>query len=551
MRFIFILIFLAFNSYINNTYGESITIEAEDCTLSGTLTIEKTTSGYSGTGYVSRFENSTDFLTTSVEIDTEGPYNVYIGYAAPYGEKKNYVSINGNSTEVNFPVSYSFKEASVGKINFQKGANEIKISSSWGWILVDYIRIEPNTDPEVTFNISGNLVTPNASNETYALYQFLQDNFGKKIISGVMTLNSLDEATWLKETFNKEPALLGIDFMHCNRGYTWYNNEAPVNDAKLWYSKNGIPAMMWHWRDPSRITEEFYTSNTSFDVSKINDPNSAEYTAMLNDIDFIAGELLKLKNQNVPILWRPLHEASGTWFWWGAKGPEPAKVLWKLMFDRLTTYHKLDNLIWVWTTDSNSDNMDWYPGDEYVDILGVDIYAETGDYSSQVLMFEKIKSDFQGKKIISLSENGVIPDPDNLDNDNAGWSYFMPWYGDFVRDGFSNPISHWQKVLNHEYVITLDEMPDLSTYSSTNSFIRTLKESNFKVCVNQNQLNITTKNIENKYDVYLYSIGGKLCVEQLNNTANSVIDLACLQTGIYITKVITNDKQESFKIIKH
>jgi hypothetical protein len=182
------------------------------------------------------------------------------------------------------------------------------------------------------------------------------------------------------------------------------------------------------------------------------------------DIDIVAGYLKQLDNEKIPVLFRPLHEASGGWFWWGAKGPGPCKTLWRLMYDRLVNYHKLKNLIWVWTTDAAADNLDWYPGDEYVDILGADIYASNGDFSSQILTYNAIKDKFQGKKLITLSENGPVPDPDLLVADRAFWSWFMPGWGFFFRDGIVNPLSHWQKVMNHGYVITLDEMPDLKNY---------------------------------------------------------------------------------------
>jgi hypothetical protein len=139
-------------------------------------------------------------------------------------------------------------------------------------------------------------------------------------------------------------------------------------------------------------------------------------------------------------------------------------MLWRLMFDRLVNRHGLKNLIWVWTTDAGSGNLDWYPGDEYVDILGADIYASDGDFSSQVLTYNAIREKFGGRKLITLSENGPVPDPDRLVEDRAHWSWFMPWYGDFIRDGVINPLSHWQKVMTHDYVVTLDEMPDLKNY---------------------------------------------------------------------------------------
>ena len=156
-----------------------------------------------------------------------------------------------------------------------------------------------------------------------------------------------------------------------------------------------------------------------------------------------------------------VRRAGGGWFWWGAKGPEPCKALWRLMFDRLVNYHGLKNLIWVWTTDAAANNLDWYPGDEYVDILGADIYAADGDFSSQVLTYNSIREKFGGTKMITLSENGPVPDPDNLVADRAHWSWFMPWNGDFTRSASHNGSTWWHSFLSNTYVITRDKMPNL------------------------------------------------------------------------------------------
>jgi mannan endo-1,4-beta-mannosidase len=314
------------------------------------------------------------------------------------------------------------------------------------------------------FNINPTLVTPNASKEAVALYNFLRDNYGKKILSGVMTLNSFDETDWLKANTGKEPAIIGLDFMHCNRGYSWYDNKQPIKDAKTYWDRNGIPVMVWHWRDPSRATEEFYTKNagrpsgTSFDVTKINDPASPEYAAMISDIDFVAGLLKELHTQNVPVIWRPLHEAAGGWFWWGAKGSDACKKLYQVMYDRMVNFHGLKNLIWVWTREPNDNS--WYPGDNVVDIVGRDIY-KTGDHSSQLTEFNTMNSLYGTKKMVTLSEVGSMPDADNLVGDQAAWSWFMPWYGSYTRDAANNSLDLWKKMFAHSYVITLDEMPSL------------------------------------------------------------------------------------------
>ena len=94
---------------------------------------------------------------------------------------------------------------------------------------------------------------------------------------------------------------------------------------------------------------------------------------MIRDIDAIAVELTKLRDAHVPVLWRPLHEAEGGWFWWGAQGPKNYVRLYRLLYDRLTKVHKLDNLIWVYTSGGKPE---WYPGDDVVDIIGADAYPD-------------------------------------------------------------------------------------------------------------------------------------------------------------------------------
>lgn len=322
----------------------------------------------------------------------------------------------------------------------------------------------PATTPANSFNINATLVTANPTFEANALYQFLRNNYGKKLISGVMTLNSFDETDWLLKNTGKQPAIVGLDFMHCNRGYTWYNNNQPANDAKTWWAKNGIPILVWHWRDPSRTTESFYVKNTTdhtdgttFDVTKINDPTSAEYKAMLSDIDFVASQLKTLQDNKVPVLFRPLHEAAGGWFWWGKNGPA-CKKLYQVMYDRMVNYHGLKNIIWVWTREPNDDA--FYPGDEYVDIVGRDIYKD-GDHTSQLAEFTALNTLYSSKKMITLSETGSFPDPDNLIKDKAYWSWFMPWYGNYTESSTYNSLDLWKKTFASDYVITLDEMPSL------------------------------------------------------------------------------------------
>lgn len=432
--------------------------EAENATLSGGAT-KQSSPGRSGGQYVAQNEGT---LTWDVSITTEGFYTIILNAAAPNGNKINTFSIGDNTIDFSSAGSEFTSTTLVSTLRLHAGIHTVKILKSWGYINIDYIEFQ-RVGSDSRFAINEHLVTPEPIENAVRLYQFLRDNYGHKIISGVMTLNSFDETTWLKINTGREPALVGLDFMHSGREYDWYNDKQPVDDAKAYYERNGIPAICWHWRDPSRATEEFYTAKTSFDVSKIFESASPEYQAMMADIDYISGLLKELQTSNVPVIWRPLHEAAGGWFWWGAKGAAPCKKLFQVMYDRMVNYHGLKNLIWVWTREPN--DSEWYPGDAYVDIVGRDLYKD-GVHSSHVLEWSNMNELYGKKKLITLSECGSFPDPDHLSANGAAWSWFMPWYGSFVRDAKYNSLDLWKKTMNHEYVITLDEMPDLTTYEA-------------------------------------------------------------------------------------
>ncbi len=449
-----LLIFLF--CFLSNSLSAQI-FEAENATLAEGA-VKVANSAASGGFHVAQNGGN---LALNVALSEEGFYNIYISASAPGGDKINNFSINGLNVDFGFSQNQNFVvKKVVSSFKLKAGNHVVKIFRSWGYINIDFIKFE-KVDDWNRFNIDKTPVTPNPTPNTLRLYQFLYDNYGKKIISGAMTLKSMEDINWLKSNTGKEPGLLGVDFMHCGRNYTWYNDEEPIIDARNYYNRNGIPAFCWHWRDPLRKTEAFYTKDTSFDVSKISNPNSAEYIAMLKDIDYIAGLLKKLQNNDVPVLWRPLHEASGGWFWWGAKGAVPCKALYRLMYDRMVNFHGLKNLIWVWTSQQN--DLSWYPGDDVVDIIGRDIYKD-GDHNSQILEFNQLNSDYNGRKMIALSECGSFPDVDNLIADQAAWSYFMPWYGDFIRSPKYNSLDLWKKMFASDYVLTLDEMPNLKSY---------------------------------------------------------------------------------------
>jgi len=443
--------------------------------------------------YVEMKEGSLTF--SSVNVSSEGMYDIIFRYKQTYGTPKTQnLVVNGAPVgEIVFLESTTDKDISaVARLN--SGNNTIALTKNWGWVDIKYMDVVPHEN--AAFDLDRNLVNPNANAAARKMFAFMQENFQKKVISGVMTgevlsgnnavtLNNQKEVSHIRQNSgNKTPALVGFDFMHgtgkeFNGGNTWNKQytATTITLAKELYQRGGIPAFCWHWRDPLKKTEGFYSPNsngsdkTDFDLTKAcTDANctawntsSDEYKGIIEDIDIIAGYFKELQDAGVAVLWRPVHEASGGWFWWGAKGAAPLKLLYKLIFERLTKEHELNNLIWVWT--SEGADYDWYPGDDYADIIGRDFYYNpqlTVNHASLIGEFEKLKNLFGTKKIITLSENGSVPYPENLKADGAEWSYFMPWYGEFVTQ--ANSADDWNKIMNDSYVITLESMPGWDNY---------------------------------------------------------------------------------------
>ena len=435
--------------------------EAENAALTGDAAIVTSSAGYSGTGYVN---TNTGNVSFTVQAAQAGYYNIWMRYQVS-SAKTNDLYVDGKlAAGISFPASNAWAEQKVATLRLSAGSHTIALVKNWGYIQLDYLKIAYVGNTTSPFNIATNLVTPQPSPQAVKVYNFLKENFGKNVISGVIadSTRNTDESKWVFEKTGKWPALVGYDFMdHTWLNQNWIKYDGPFVQGKRHWENNGLVTLTWHWRDPLTKSGAFYTADTNFDVSKVNDVNSNEYKAIIVDIDTIATYLKEFRNAGIPVIWRPLHEAAGGWFWWGAKGPQPCKALWRLLFDRLVNHHGLNNLIWVWTTDVSASAADWYPGDEYVDVLGMDIYPGENQHGSQYISFNKVKEIFGGRKLITLSECGSVPDPAMMLEYGDMWSWFMVWSGDYTRSNSHNGAAWWQKFFSYEYVITRDKMPSL------------------------------------------------------------------------------------------
>ncbi|MDD3160367.1 MAG: glycosyl hydrolase [Bacteroidales bacterium] len=443
-------------------------VEAEKGVLSGGVVTSNSASGYSGTGYVTNFRSSADKVTVTVTVPAKAFYKMVIRYRSTDYKEQNVWVNSDPSFSVKFPASSLFTDADAGKVLLNEGVNTISLQSSWGWSDVDKFSLY--SVPRNTYSVAEELVNPNATEETKALYNFLRSNYGSKIISG-QTSSYTNE---LKAIAGKSPMLKGFDFQHYTEGYpyNWVNGGfgfgidkgcTESEDAINWYKSTngkGIVCFQWHWHSPSNGTvgtNTFYSEYTTFDVSKAVVPGNKEYTEAIRDIDAIAAQLKKFQDAKVPVIFRPLHEASGNgvvngsgaWFWWGAKGAKVCVKLYDIIYDRLTNYHGLNNIIWTWSSSESA----WYPGNDKVDIVGHDSYPGNYNYSVKKNDFDILYTMVNGEKIVAMTENGPIPDPDDCFALDAPWSFFMSW-GDLVNS--SNSAQHIKKVFNNGNVLILE-----------------------------------------------------------------------------------------------
>ncbi|MGN0660633.1 MAG: glycosyl hydrolase [Oscillospiraceae bacterium] len=326
-------------------------------------------------------------------------------------------------------------------------------------------------------------VSKNASKETTELFNYLKSIEGKHILSGQQMFYSeeYEDLTYYLYANGKLPALHAYDFLNT----TTYKDNSQVDAAIRWHTEcNGIVMFCWHWMLPKDRNDEtqgysYEEWEIDFDKTKCTTPGTDEYKRVIRDIDLVAEQLKILEEKGVPVIWRPLHEAAGDWFWWGMTDTENSKEiyrdLWYIIFDRLENYHKLTNLIWVW----NGQDEELQVSKNTFDIVSDDIYPRSErNHSSNVDTYKKWK-ELAGDKMVTLSECEFIPDPELLQADGAAWLSWTTWWGEYIYDANdegrpklknnrTTPVLNDKyidqefltRVMASDYVITLDELPE-------------------------------------------------------------------------------------------
>lgn len=420
---------------------QKIHLEAEDAQQLGTH-VEAFRPGYSGSGYSTGFTKDGDRLVWHVKGKV-GIYSVHIRYSSPHAQKGFDFGVNGFKTSGMFsPTGDDFEVCAAGRVELTDGDNEVELDKGWGYYDVDSVDLVPTKVDSHLPKPPSKPCDPKATAEARKLFEFLRSKYGGKTLSGQY---GAKDNQFVLSSAKVLPAIVGDDFIDYSPSRLAFGADPKhaVENQIANARKGQIVTMSWHWNAPDHLLNKhikdaqgrdidaswykgFYTNATTFDLSEALDhPDSQDHKLILRDIDAIAVQLEKFQRAKVPVLWRPLHEAEGGWFWWGAKGPEPFKKLWKLMYRRLTVEHHLHNLIWVY---SSGTNPDWYPGDEFVDIVGIDAYpSDQRDPLSST--WDELADRFKGKKLLAITEFGGVPDVERMHRFGVNWSYFVSWVG--------------------------------------------------------------------------------------------------------------------------
>lgn len=426
-------------------------VEAEEAQFTGLLAVENLLTGYSGEGYLAGFNRNPDDAVEAIcNVDAAQHYDITVSVYADT-PVTNALLVNGEELGT-FTIEESghFVRVTFSGVYLPKGEVSLSIREIDGGFALDYFEISDYDEMyRMEYRESYQLNNKNASENTKKLMEYMSRNYGAKVLTGQYAAGTSNtEVDLIFQLTGKYPAIRFGDLT----GYT-KNSSSPksnaIEAAQAWAERGGIVGLMWHWDAPTGVSS-VYAKDTTFSlIDAMTDKNLAmmpreeidelydneeiteECYALLNDIDTIAGELKVLTEQDIPVLWRPLHEASGDWFWWGADGANAYRWLWKLLYTRLTDYHGLNNLIWIW----NGQSEEYLVSEKLYDIASLDIYLPADKkYSSRYEQYVLLSRMTGGEKMLALSETSSIPNMNDMFRDHCIWSFFGLWYGEYLMD---------------------------------------------------------------------------------------------------------------------
>jgi mannan endo-1,4-beta-mannosidase len=245
------------------------------------------------------------------------------------------------------------------------------------------------------------------------------------------------------------------------RDYKWDSLTAANNEMIEYSNAGGLVTVSDHFDNPASGGNAWDTSYV--DLTQVATSGASSNNKLRAELDRIAGAMATLQDNNVVVLFRPLHEMNGSWFWWGGKYADSYKTLWRYIFNYMTQVKGLHNLLWVYSPNAYLD-MTYYPGDQYVDIVGVDLYGTGGSIG-------QLGGYGQATKPFAITEFGMCQggvtwtpsacQPASLSNIIPSLKQSMPktifimfWNGVYALDYNSNLAS----LMNDSWAMTREEI---------------------------------------------------------------------------------------------
>ncbi len=337
------------------------------------------------------------------------------------------------------------------------------------WILITSFLSLP-----IIISAQENIITPvtkNASPEARALLKFFYNISGQYILTGQHNFPNVKDrnSKFAADYTGKTPVVFSTDWGFAQSGNTdsYLARQNIVNEAIRQNKLGAIVTICWHAVPPTAEEPVTFQPLPGADSSKLQSvqgklqehqfqdllpPGTTLYKQWAKQVDSIAVYLKKLKDAHVPVLWRPYHEMNGDWFWWGGRVGEYSTIrLYRQLFDRLANYHKLSNLVWMWSVDRPSTPKrkfsNFFVGDKFFDIASIDIYGS--DFNQTY--YDSLLVLANGKPI-ALGEVGNPPAPEVLKR-QPKWTYYVIWAG-MVRNTTKK---QYLELLNDSHVLTLED----------------------------------------------------------------------------------------------
>lgn len=318
-------------------------------------------------------------------------------------------------------------------------------------------------------SVGGSTINSDAANARKKVMEYLYSMQGQKTIVGIHNREPNSEPS--KQTdqayavTGQYPALWSGDFLFSSSDVS--NRWNMIYECKKQWENGSIVQLMLHVTPPTQAEAGNWDGGV---VSKLTDEqwsslitNGGELNkAWKKRLDTYAQYISYLKDNGVPVLFRPFHEMNQSMFWWaGRKGTKGTGALYRLTRDYLENEKGLDNIIWVWDMqDLSYDWSEYNPGNDYWDIFAVDIY--NSDYFTEYKYNQALS--VAGDKLIAIGECDKLPTAQQL-KEQPRWSFVMSW----AELTFShNTNSEIQNLYWAENTIVRNDLPDLKGKESLN-----------------------------------------------------------------------------------